>query len=83
MTEIKGYVPQSAAKIDVVNIHKEAEERLLRQLDLLSTVEENDSRWLAIARSHFELGFMALNRSVFKPKRISLPEDSEEFDEAE
>jgi hypothetical protein len=35
-----------------------------------------DPRWVAIARSHFEQGFMALNRSVFRPRRIKLPEDS-------
>lgn len=36
-----------------------------------------DQRWLAIARSHFEQGFMALNRSVFQPTRIKLSEDDE------
>lgn len=34
-----------------------------------------DPRWIAIARSHFEQGFMALNRAVFQPQRIKLPED--------
>lgn len=35
----------------------------------------NDPRWLAVAKTHFEQGFMALNRAVFQPTRISLPED--------
>ena len=30
-----------------------------------------------IARTHFETGFMALNRAVFQPSRIDLPEDSD------
>ena len=34
-----------------------------------------DPRWFAIARTHFQEGFMALNRSVFQPQRIKLPED--------
>lgn len=34
-----------------------------------------DPKWLAKAQEHFEMGFMALNRAVFKPKRIGLPED--------
>jgi hypothetical protein len=34
-----------------------------------------DHRWVAIARSHFEQGYMALNRSIFQPQRIKLPED--------
>lgn len=34
-----------------------------------------DKRWLAVARTHFQEGFMALNRAVFQPQRIKLPED--------
>lgn len=34
-----------------------------------------DQRWLAIARTHINEGFMALNRAVFQPTRIKLPED--------
>lgn len=34
-----------------------------------------DARWVHIAKSHFEQGFMALNRAVFQPARIQLPED--------
>lgn len=36
-----------------------------------------DQRWLAIARTHFQEGFMALNRAMFQPTRIKLPEDGE------
>lgn len=35
----------------------------------------HDPRWLAIARTHLQEGFMALNRAVFQPQRIKLPED--------
>jgi hypothetical protein len=64
----------------LVDEHKEMEERLLRHLDLLRDASVGigapiDGRWLSIARTHFEQGFMALNRAVLQPQRISLPED--------
>ena len=84
---VAGYQPQSDEKVALVNSNKEMEERLLRTIDALSlglptstqpgTVNHAfaDGRWLAIARTHFEQGFMALNRAIFQPKRIELPED--------
>lgn len=36
-----------------------------------------DPRFVALARTHFQEGFMALNRAVFQPGRIALPEDEE------
>lgn len=35
-----------------------------------------DPRWLAVAQTHFQEGFMALNRAVFQPQRVQLPEDN-------
>lgn len=87
---VAGYKPQSDASIALVNEFKAVEERLLRKLDRMTNRRETgeghahdvyvpptgyDQRWLAIARSHFEQGFMALNRSVFQPGRVKLPED--------
>lgn len=83
---VAGYQPQSDEKVQLVNEFKADEERLLRKLDALSaqtfhfrnadgTLTSADLRWIAIARTAFEQGFMALNRSVFKPQRIELPED--------
>lgn len=74
MTPIKGYSPITTAQQSTVNANKELEEQLLRILDTLKE-KDVDLRWLAIARTHFEQGFMALNRSIFKPKRVSLPGD--------
>lgn len=71
---VKGYRAQSADAINLVNAHKDAEERLLRRLDALSSRGDIDKRWLSIARTHFEEGFMALNRAVFQPERIDIPE---------
>lgn len=44
---------------------------------LEASASRYDQRWIAIARTHFQEGFMALNRAVFQPQRIELPEDSE------
>ena len=79
---VHGYQPQSDAKVALVNEFKQDEERLLRKLDgVYDTTEAGmptyDRRWVAVARTHFQEGFMALNRAVFQPQRISLPEDGE------
>ena len=72
---VHGYVSQSDKNVAIVNGHKETEERLLRHLDeMLHNNNAFDGRWLAIARTHFEQGFMALNRAVFQPKRVYLEE---------
>lgn len=73
---VAGYTSQPEGNVTIVNEHKEAEERLLRRIDDLLKRCVADPRWAAIAKSHFEQGFMALNRSVFQPERIALPEDA-------
>ena len=77
---VQGYRPQSQDAIDLVNEHKVIEEHILRRLDDLVTLANTqagagvpqvvDRRWLAVAKTHFEEGFMALNRSIFQPGRI-------------
>lgn len=72
---VAGYTDQSAAAVAQVNLNKETEERLLRMIDGLKLTGQCDPRWLALARTHFEEGFMALNRAIFKPSRVVLPGD--------
>lgn len=83
---VAGYKPQSSERVDLVNSNKETEEGLLRVLDEMMKAEgpqfgailgqpSFDRRWLAIARTHFEQGFMAMNRAVFQPARVKLPSD--------
>lgn len=74
---IPGYTYQSDAKVGLVSKNKLIEEQLLRLIDILRKDKDIDGRWLSIARTHFEQGFMALNRSIFKPERIKLPGDPE------
>lgn len=70
---VAGYRPQTTTAVDRVNQHKIIEERVLRIMDDLNKTGEADPRWLAIARTDLEKGFMALNRAVFQPSRIDLP----------
>lgn len=74
---VSGYTEQPDHRVVAVNVHKEMEERLLRRIDDLFATGEDyyDRRWLSEAKTDFEKGFMALNRAIFKPKRIMLPED--------
>ena len=75
---VSGYTSQSNAAVEQVNSHKVLEERVLRVLDELKARPDVDQRWLAIGRTSIEQGFMAVNRAVFKPGRIDLPEDGAE-----
>lgn len=76
---VQGYKPtQPQWKIDLVNENKVLEERILRQIDnhvRNRDSQEIDQRHVAIARTEIEKAFMSLNRAVFQPQRIALPED--------
>ena len=74
---VAGYQPQSSETVDRVNENKVLEERILRHLDELASLPAGtvDPRWFSIGRTAIEQGFMALNRSLFKPGRARLPED--------
>lgn len=72
---IAGYRPQSEDNVFLVNHHKQMEELVLRQLDDLDDAGRFDRRWLAIARTQIEQGFMAMNRAVMRPERITLAGD--------
>lgn len=69
---VAGYRPQGADKVALVNANKAAEERVLRILDALKGEADVDQRWLSIARTYIEQGFMAANRAVFQPARVKL-----------
>jgi hypothetical protein len=72
---VAGYKPQSETAVQLVNGMKVTEEIVLRCLDDLAAMPDVDKRWLAIGRTQIEQGFMAVNRSIFKPGRVRLPED--------
>jgi hypothetical protein len=64
-------------------IEKPKQERQDAQRDLLRTTEDDllhtlnatqgDQRWLAIAKTHIEQGFMAWKRALYEGKRVGDP----------
>ena len=76
---VQGYKPtQPDWAIALVNEDKVLEERVLRQIDAHvrnRDSREIDQRHVALARTEIESAFMHLNRAVFQPQRIKLPED--------
>jgi hypothetical protein len=72
---VAGYKSQSDANVALVNANKQAEESILRLLDALGQLPDVDKRWLATGRTEIEKGFMAVNRSIFKPARVRLDTD--------
>ena len=68
---VAGYSAQSADRVALVNQNKELEEQVLRAIEGLAA--QADPRWLAIARTQIELGFMSMNRAIFQPSRVILP----------
>lgn len=72
MTAINGYRVLSQVEIDAINCIKregtEVEQLINGLADKLAVgLHVPDPRWLAIARTHLQQGFMALVRSVAKP----------------
>lgn len=74
---VAGYTAQIDENVQMVNLNKRDEERILRSLDLYAMNPDVDKRWLAIAKTHIEQGFMAMNRAIFKPQRINLDGDDQ------
>lgn len=66
---ITGYRKHTQQEVDVVNSTKAFENDLGRWIkQLQNDLEGVDGRWVSIARTHFQQGFMALNRAVFQPE---------------
>lgn len=73
---VAGYRAQSSEAVDLVNRSKVLEERVLSFLDELAASGSIDGRWYSIGRTHIEQGFMAVNRSLFQPARVDLPDEA-------
>lgn len=72
---VKGYTLQSNDNVELANEGKELEERYLRWLDKLKSIESTDKRFVAEAFTCVQTGAMFAIRSIFQPTRIKLPED--------
>lgn len=68
--KITGYRELSAQEIALINVLKDRSDDVGR---LVETLERNpmgldlDARWVAIAKTHLQQGFMTLVRAVAKP----------------
>jgi len=65
--KIKGYRDLSQAEIDDMNRIKEKAAEVGEMIEALEESPEIDKRWLAIAKTDLQKGFMALTRSIAKP----------------
>lgn len=67
-TLIKGYRDLSQEEIDQINAIKGQGLVIKDMLDKISELPGVDARWLAIARTHLQEGFMCAVRSIAKPE---------------
>jgi hypothetical protein len=65
--KIKGYRDLSQAEIDAMNQIKEKAAEVGELIEALEESPEIDKRWLAIAKTDLQKGFMAATRSIAKP----------------
>jgi hypothetical protein len=66
--KVNGYKPLSPEQLNAINILKDIEFRLLQDTaQIFASLIEHDKRWGAIAKTHFQEGFMAAVRSIAKP----------------
>lgn len=66
--EIKGYRQLSQDEIDAVNNIKGLEDSLGDWIQELRHSLDVDPKFTAVAVTHFQQGFMALNRAITKPE---------------
>lgn len=71
---IKGYTPVTDAKRTADNLNKKLEEIVLRRIETLGANLDYELHELNIALQKIQEGFMWMNRAVFKPARIDVPE---------
>jgi len=65
--KIKGYRDLSQSEIDAMNAIKEKADEVGVLIERLGEIEDIDKRWLSIAKTDLQKGFMAAVRSVAKP----------------
>jgi hypothetical protein len=67
MSNIKGYRELSEDEIAIINKIKGVAESIGQIVDTIDSTEDADKRWVAIARTDLQTGFMALIRSIAQP----------------
>ena len=65
--KIAGYKLHTQEEIDQVNANKSVENHLGDLLASVTSMAGVDQRWVVTGVTHFQEGFMALNRAIFQP----------------
>ncbi len=65
--QITGYRELTQDEIDLMNMVKGLAAKAGAELEIVNNNSDTDKRWVAIARTHLQEGFMALTRSIAKP----------------
>lgn len=65
--QIKGYRDLSQEEIDAMNEIKKKAEEVGQLLEKVGAIESIDKRWLSIAKTDLQKGFMSAVRSVAQP----------------
>lgn len=65
--QIKGYRDLSQTEIDLMNEVKAKGEELGELVEKLMATDGLDKRWIAIGRTDFQTGLMALVRGIAQP----------------
>ena len=71
MNRIQGYRVLEEWEIDLMNVAKGFEAEMLEFIEAQFSTGSCDDRWLAIARTDLQKGFMALNRAIEKPGHLT------------
>ncbi len=69
-TDVKGYKPQTPAKIDLVNKFKEHEKALGELYREALASCQADPRMLAVGKTQAQQAYMWLNRAIFQPEDV-------------
>lgn len=65
--KIVGYIEQTPEQIDLINKLKTLEIEAIGTLGGVAALIKNDARWMSIAKTHIQQGFMAAVRAVARP----------------
>lgn len=65
--QIKGYRELDESEIKAMNMIKEGANAVGDMIKTMECVSELDQRWIAIAKTDLQKGFMALTRAIAKP----------------
>lgn len=65
--QIVGYRDLTQDEINLMNMVKGLASKCGAELEIVNAAPETDKRWVSIARTHLQQGFMALTRAIARP----------------